>query len=364
LTETRKILMTADTVGGVWQYATDLAAALTVRGEQVTLAVLGPPASADQVRTAGAAGCEVHDTGLPLDWLSDGPVPVQDGASQLVQLARAIGADLVHCNHPAYAASAGWPAPVIAVAHGCVSTWWRTARGTPITEAFRWHADLTRQGLLAAEIVVAPSASYARDVQATYTLPRLPVAVHNGRAARPPAKPARSDLFALTVGRLWDEVKQAPLLDRVAAQLDLPFLAAGSLIAPHGAAVSLQHLQTLGAIPGAELDTLLAARPIFVSAASFEPFGLAVLEAAAAGCALVLADTPSFRELWDGAAMFVPVASEQAYAEAVAGLAGDPARREQLGRKAQEHALRYPPEHTAAAMTALYDQVQLQRVAA
>lgn len=362
MTEARKILMTVDTVGGVWQYATDLAGALTSQGEQVTLAVVGPAASADQLRTAEAAGCDVHDTGLPLDWLSDGPMPVQDATSQLVQLARSTGADLVHCNHPAYAAAAGWPAPVIAVAHGCVSTWWRAARGTPITEAFRWHADLTRQGLLAAEIVVAPSASYARDVQATYTLPRPPVAVHNGRATRPPATPVRSDLFALTVGRLWDEVKQAALLDRVAAQIDLPFLAAGALTAPHGAQVSLHHLQTLGAIPAAQLDALLAARPIFVSAASFEPFGLSVLEAAAAGCALVLADTPSFRELWDGAAVFVPVTSEQAYAAEIAALADDPARREQLGRQAQEHALRYTPEHTAAAMTALYDQVQ--RVAA
>ena len=38
----------------------------------------------------------------------------------------------------------------------------------------------------------------------------------------------------------------------------------------------------------------------------YEPFGLAVLEAAQAGCALVLSDIPTFRELWDGAAMFVP----------------------------------------------------------
>ncbi|KHL26800.1 hypothetical protein PK98_06355 [Croceibacterium mercuriale] len=356
--------MTVDTVGGVWQYATDLAAALTALGQEVTLAILGPPASPDQVRTAEAAGCEVQETGLPLDWLADGPAPVQDAARQLVQLARSADADLIHCNHPAYAAAAGWPAPVIAVAHGCVSTWWRAARGTPVTEAFRWHADLTRQGLLAAEIVVAPSASYARDVQVTYALPRLPVAVHNGRASRPRALPARDDLFALTVGRLWDEVKQASLLDRVAAQIDLPFLAAGSLTAPHGEQALLQHLQTLGAIPAAQLDALLAARPIFVSAASFEPFGLAVLEAAAAGCALVLADMPSFRELWDGAAMFVPVASEDAYAEAIATLAGDPAKREQMGRRAQEHALRYTPEHTAAAMTALYDQVQPHRVAA
>ena len=39
--------------------------------------------------------------------------------------------------------------------------------------------------------------------------------------------------------------------------------------------------------------------------ARYEPFGLAVLEAAQAGMRLVLSDIPSFRELWDGAATFV-----------------------------------------------------------
>lgn len=364
MTGARTILMTADVVGGVWQYATDLAAALTQAGEQVVLAILGPAASADQLRTAQQAGCTVHDTGLPLDWLCDNPAPVREAATQLARLAATVGADLVHCNHPAYAGVADWPVPVIAVAHGCVSTWWRAARGGSVEPSFGWHAELMRQGLLAAGVVVAPSASYARDVQATYALPRQPIAVHNGRAGRPAAAPARQDVFALTVGRLWDEVKQATLLDRVAAQLYLPFLAAGSLRAPHGAEVALHHLQPLRAISAAELDALLAARPIFVSAASFEPFGLAVLEAAAAGCPLVLADTPSFRELWDGAALFVPVASEQPYVDAIATLAGDPARREQLGRLAQERARRYTPEHTAAGMTALYDQLQPQQVAA
>lgn len=364
MTEARKILMTADVVGGVWQYATDLAAALTQRGMQVTLAIIGPHASAEQRRMTEAAGCIVHDTGLPLDWLCDGPEHVRGTAAQLADLAARIGADLVHCNHPACIGETAWPVPVIAVAHGCVATWWHAARGEAVAPGFRWHAEAMRRGLLAAEIVVAPSASYARDVQATYALPRPPVAVHNGRAPRPPAQPARDDLFALTVGRLWDEVKQVPLLDQVAGQLDLPFLAAGPVRAPHGSEIVLHHLQAVGALPAAQLDGLLAARPIFVSAASFEPFGLAVLEAAAAGCPLVLADTPSFRELWDGAATFVPVASGQDYVAAIGNLASDPARREQLGRQARERARHYTPDHTAEAMAALYDQVQMQQVAA
>jgi glycosyltransferase involved in cell wall biosynthesis len=48
-----------------------------------------------------------------------------------------------------------------------------------------------------------------------------------------------------------------------------------------------------------------AGASVFASMALYEPFGLAVLEAAQAGTRLVLRDTPGFRELWDGAATFV-----------------------------------------------------------
>ena len=50
---------------------------------------------------------------------------------------------------------------------------------------------------------------------------------------------------------------------------------------------------------------MMARTAVFVSPALYEPFGLAVLEAAQAGCALVLSDIPTFRELWDGVALFV-----------------------------------------------------------
>ena len=41
----RRILMTADAVGGVWQYATELASALAGLGHETILALLGPPPS-------------------------------------------------------------------------------------------------------------------------------------------------------------------------------------------------------------------------------------------------------------------------------------------------------------------------------
>jgi glycosyltransferase involved in cell wall biosynthesis len=161
----------------------------------------------------------------------------------------------------------------------------------------------------------------------------------------------------MTVGRLWDPVKGAALLDRVAARCLAPFDAAGASAGPHGEGIDLQHLHLLGHLDRAGLSRQLATRPVFVSAASFEPFGLAVLEAASAGCALVLSDIPTFRELWDGAALFVPARDEGAYAEAIDMLIGNRDRRLRLGAAASRRAARYTPGAMAEGMLAIYSDV-------
>jgi glycosyltransferase involved in cell wall biosynthesis len=80
---------------------------------------------------------------------------------------------------------------------------------------------------------------------------------------------------------------------------------------------------------------------IFASAALYEPFGLTVLEAAQAGCALVLSDIPTFRELWDGAALFAPARDPSAFAETIQALLDDQDRADQLAQAAAERARRY-----------------------
>jgi glycosyltransferase involved in cell wall biosynthesis len=169
---------------------------------------------------------------------------------------------------------------------------------------------------------------------------------------------------ALTVGRQWDAVKNAQLLDQVAARLGVPFMAAGALRGPHGEEVSLSHLQALGQLEGSQIAALVASRPVFVSAASFEPFGLAVLEAAGAGCPLVLSDIPTFRELWGGAALFAPVGDEDAFHDAIAGLLADPGRARALGAAAERRAGRFTPAAAAARMEAIYAGVLKQEEAA
>lgn len=359
-----RVLLTLDAVGGVWEYGLDLARALGERGVESVVAVLGPEPDAGQRAAMFALpNVKLVETGLPLDWLSDGPAPVLAAGAAIARLAVEEGVDIVQHNMVTLGASAPPPMPVIAVTHGCVSTWWQAAKPQePLAASFRWHRALMGEALRAADRVVAPSASFARNVARQYGLARTPTVVHNGRTPLTDSDTTAIADRALTVGRLWDSVKGAALLDRVAARTAVPFDAAGAVRGPHGETVALTYLNLLGRLEASDLATRLAARPVFVSGASFEPFGLAVLEAAAAGCALVLSDIPTFRELWEGAAIFVPHVDEAAYADAIDRLIADPPVRLAMGDAARSRAARYTPGVTADAMIAIYREAIATRL--
>lgn len=355
----KSICMTADALGGVWQYALELSAQLAEHGDRVTLALIGPAPSPEQREEASAVpGLRLEVTDQELDWLADGPKPVRRAARAVSALAERVQADVVHCNSPALADAARFPAPVVSVAHGCLSTWWNAARSEPLPERFGWHHAMMRRGLAASDAVVAPSGAFAEAVQHTYRLSARPHVVHNGRRPLLTAEPkGETASVALTVGRLWDEVKNASLLDAAAGRLDIPFFAAGACHGPHGEQFAPDHLRALGQLQERELAALLEKRPIFVSAASFEPFGLAVLEAAAAGCPLVLSDIPTFRELWDGAALFANPADPDSFAAAIRTLAADAKLGASRGRAARERATRYTPAASAERMQRIYRRV-------
>ncbi|HEX8167436.1 MAG TPA: glycosyltransferase family 4 protein [Beijerinckiaceae bacterium] len=352
------LLMTADAVGGVWQYATDLARALAEHGVETTLAVLGPTPSAEALAEAASIpSARILVTGLPLDWTAESPGEIVEAGRAVAELAREVRADIVHLNSPALAADARFPAPVVGVCHSCLATWWQAVRSGPLPADFAWRTALLSRGYRAADALTAPTAAFARMTAAAYGIPE-PFVVRNGRrpSPRPEASAAPADLV-FTAGRLWDEGKNLLALDRAAARLTVPVVAAGPLMGPNGAAVALPHLRTLGRLSDKEVRGWLARLPAFVSVPRYEPFGLAVLEAAQAGCALVLSDIPTLRELWDGAALFVDPQDDRAIADAIASLIAEPTQRAALGAAAEKRAGQYTVEAAAKGMMAIYERL-------
>jgi glycosyltransferase involved in cell wall biosynthesis len=350
-----RLLMTADAAGGVWTYALEMAGALAERGIATTLAVVGERPSAHALRDAGSiAGLEVELTGLPLDWTASNPCDVTLAGEQIADLARRVGADLVQLNAPALAASASFRVPTIGVLHSCVATWWEAVHGhVALPDDLEWRAKLTRAGLTRVDLAIAPSAALARQARRIYALPHIPIVVHNGRTCPAAKRASRRDIPVLTAGRLWDDGKNIAALDRAAEHLPFTICAAGPLKGPNGASIDLHRLNWLGVIAPGALRDVMARAAVFVSPALYEPFGLAVLEAAQAGCALVLADIPTFRELWNGAALFVPPANPRAIADALDKTLLHSALRTRLAAAAEQRATHYTIDKSADELAAL-----------
>ena len=136
-----------------------------------------------------------------------------------------------------------------------------------------------------------------------------------------------------------------------------PVVAAGPGRGPDGQEATFEHLVALGPLDASELRRRLGLAAVFVSLAAYEPFGLAVLEAALSGCALVLSDIPTFREIWGDAALFVPPYDAPAARAAINRLITDGELRVLLAARARQRALVYSPEACARRTLAVYRRV-------
>lgn len=335
----RTALMTTDAVGGVWRYSVDLAGALAHRGVHTTLAVMGPPPTAEQRREAERAGLPLLDRPYRLEWMEDPWADVTRAGDWLLTLERTLRPDVVHLNGYSHA-KLPWSAPVVVVAHSCVRTWWRAVKGEGAPERLEQYSREVAAGLRAAGVVIAPTRAMLHALASEYGRPPHAHVIPNGCAFSRRADPglARKEPLILAAGRVWDGAKNITAISAVADQLAWPVHVAGECRPPGGAGDTLSNVHLLGCLQPDELAEWYRRAAIYVLPARYEPFGLSVLEAASAGCALVLGDIDSLRENWDGAALFVPPDDRAALAEAIRRLIDDPATRTDLANRAFERA--------------------------
>jgi glycosyltransferase involved in cell wall biosynthesis len=329
--------MTTDAVGGVWTYSLDLAASLRPRGIDVELATMGPPPSRGQLADAERICAGVHVSSYALEWQDEPWDDVERAGEWLLELADELQPHVVHLNGYAHG-SLPWCVPVVVVAHSDVLSWWEAVHGTPPVDRERYRRAV-EVGLRAADTVLAPTAAVAADLARHYRLCGSPLVVPNGRNLIP--RISRKAPFVLAVGRFWDEAKNLAALQRIAGRLTWPVVAVGP-----GA--------PLGSRTEAELEELRASASIFCSPARYEPFGLAPLEAALAGCALVLGDVPSLREVWGDAALFAPPDDDEALLAALRLLVKNAELCEELGVRARRRASRYGADRMAERVEVVY----------
>jgi len=212
--------MTADTVGGVWTYALELADALAPLGVDVSLATVGPGMSGEQRSSARASAVvEVHESRFALEWTADPWDDVDRAGRWLLDLEERLRPDLVHLNGYALA-TLGWRAPTVVVAHSCVLSWWAAVHGEPAPPQWDDYRRRVTDGLRAADMVVAPSRAMLAELGTWYgfDVGRGQVIPNGRRSDRVRPAATKVDLV-LGGGRLWDEAKNLALLDRVASRL-------------------------------------------------------------------------------------------------------------------------------------------------
>jgi glycosyltransferase involved in cell wall biosynthesis len=341
--------MTADAVGGVWQYSLNLARALHERGVEATLAVMGPAPGPPQLAHAADAGIAVVHGDYRLEWMSDAWADVVRAGQWLLDLHRSIAPDVVHLNGYAHA-TLPWQSPALVVAHSCVRTWWKAVRGEKAPATVQQYTQEVTAGLAAARLVVAPTRAMLNALRREYGVPSCGWVIPNGTplASRIDERlHARKEPLIFAAGRAWDDAKNLEALCAVAEWLHWPVYVAGSNASPDGGHRDLPFIRHLGSIASSEMLDWYRRASIYVLPARYEPFGLSVLEAACAGCALVLGDIPSLRENWDGAAVFVRPDDREALASALQALIVDAVDREALGREAQRRAAAFTMDRMA-----------------
>lgn len=349
-----RILVSVDAVGGVWRYAMDLAAGLARHGYAFTFAGFGPRPSPVQRAEAERLG-ELVWFDAPLDWTAADETELDCIPALLGDLVSRHAIDLVNLNLPSQACDLRLGVPLVVVSHSCVVTWFAAVRRSKVPPDWQWQYRRNRAGFDMADIVLAPSAAHADMLRASYgQIDNLSV-VHN--ATRPAAGHHPKQAMVFAVGRWWDDGKNGALLDAAAAYSAWPVVMAGPVTGPNGQRFQTSRACSLGELPHGEILHRMGEAAIVASPSIYEPFGLAPLEAAQAGAALVLADIPTYRELWDEAAVFAAPNDPKAFADALNRLACDNALCSEFAMRARQRSARYTLEAQATTMHAVYDRL-------
>lgn len=352
-----KILMTTDTVGGVWVYSLELCRALEQYGIQVHLVAMGAwPSPAQQVEAENIPNVTFYKSDYKLEWMENPWEDVEQSRKWINCIYTTVQPDVVHLNNYAHVEEE-WTAPVVTVFHSCVNTWWQAVKGKSAPEEWDHYNRIVRESLQESDIVVGPTQAILNKAQQAHQFTSQIKVIHNGRNFNSSeAKPKEE--FILCMGRMWDEAKNLPLLSNIAEKLPWPVYVAGESKNPStGKECTLQNVKFLGKLSPEEVQDWMQRASIFVSPTRYEPFGLAILEAAGNGCALVLSNLETLQELWHDVALFFDPEDEAEAEKTVLRLLESPKFLQELSEKARERAKTYSTEKMGAAYHKLYLEI-------
>ncbi|WP_247236798.1 glycosyltransferase family 4 protein [Telluribacter sp. SYSU D00476] len=353
----RRILMTADTVGGVWTYSLNLAKALGKFDIQVYLATMGSlPTEKQKVQAAQIPNLTLHSSDYALEWMDKPWEGVDKAGPWLMELQKQIQPDLIHLNNYCHG-HLDWNAPVMMVCHSCVFSWWENVIGSTPPDQYQEYFTRVQRGLQAADLVVAPSRDMLQSICRIYGEVANKIVIPNGGEPVSIARDEKQDII-FSMGRLWDSAKNIESLNRVAGELSWPVVIAGDDAVPGSSDnATFANVTYTGKLDQNEVNSWLSKASIYALPARYEPFGLSILEAAHAGCTLVLGDIPSLRENWIGAAFFVEPGNLEALKYTLETLSQRPDLRKKYAERAAIRAKAFTTKRMANLYLAKYEEM-------
>lgn len=355
------ILITADTLGGVWTYTRELVKGMAASGVKVTLVSFGDIPSNEQTRwMESIRGLDYRPTAFKLEWMQNCEEDMESSSTYLREIVDEVKPDLLHFSQYYYGALE-CDVPRVVVAHSDVLSWWASVHQNPPAESawLRWYRDVVTRGLAGASCVVAPSEWMLKQIHKFYLKPARSEVVYNGRTPALFNSNQRKNGQTITLGRLWDSGKNAALLLREEMPGEVRIVGAERHPESNTDAFTSQK------IPGNihldsqknehELAEMLASSSIYAATSQYEPFGLAPLEAALSRCAILASDIPTFRELWGDTALFFRNNDAQDLSRTLQGLIDDPEKLDQYADSAYRHACtKFGAERMVSAYLDLY----------
>ena len=341
------ILVTADTLGGVWTYTRELVTGLIRKGVQVTLVSFGDiPTAAQTQWMEGLPNLDYRPTAFKLEWMLDSEADMLASAQYLEAVIQETRPDVLHLSQFYYGALE-CAVPRVVVAHSDVVSWWTAVhqKMPPETEWLRWYRQVVARGLGEATTVVAPSRWMLDQIEVHYGKLVSTSVIHNGRTPTLFNPHMSKDENIVTVGRLWDSGKNVALLLR--QEMPAPVHIVGSDRHPElqGHMLAAEELSSNVHLEPEQDERqiihTLARAGIYAATSQYEPFGLAPVDAALSRCAIVASDIPTFRELWGNAATFFRNNDSASLFQAVEKLQRNPSLLQREGNLAYRHALHH-----------------------
>jgi glycosyltransferase involved in cell wall biosynthesis len=340
----------------------ELCSALRPYGVTIALATIGrPPSDWQRQQLARLPHVQLFECSFPSRSMGDSKNELDFADHWLLDLEQQVQPDIVHLNDLAHGAL-HWQAPVLLVGHLCDLSYRRAIKKPPPPTQYQHFREIAKISLQRADMVVTSTSTMLASLCNLYGSMQTGTVIVNGRSfpgllPAPELKVPVMEPMVFCTGSLRDEAKNIGALAAIADRIPWRVCITGEPAAEASPSVPI-NLRSLGVLSEDKLAHWLARASIFAAPAHYEPFGSSILEAARAGCALVLGDIANLRELWGDSAEYVDPDDPEDLLRTLHHLIDHPQRLREMMERAWRRAQRYSGSRMAAGYMHCYRLLQ------